>query len=119
MDLLRGSLQRAAPGEPLWLHDPSGLIELATANLCGGIAAQNAAEVLPEKVTSITWLRDLSRVSGVWLKKRGGGAELGRWNPDWLADASPQPTAPLPPQPKAKPPARLTRGWVLDPIWMR
>jgi hypothetical protein len=120
VDVLRTTPQRIAAVEPLWLFDPRGLIELGIVSLCG-IAAWNAATVLPKSVVGLIWRRDLSRIVGVWVKKKAswGNAQLGRWKPDWLADASPQPTAPSPPQPKAKPSVRPTRGWVLDPIWTR
>lgn len=127
VDALRAEPQRLAAGEPLWLFDPPGLIALGIASLCEGIVAWNAAEVLPKKVTALTWRRDLSRIANVWTKSGGKGDQLGRWKPEWLADVTPAPTtgrlqrpAPAtPPLPKTDATRRPSGGWVLDPIWTR
>ncbi len=126
VDIPRATSQRVVTGEPLWLFDPSGLIELGLAGLCGGTVAWNAADVLPKTVVAVGWRRDLSRISGVWFKKKGGGTELGRWKADWLADALPSTTVAVPApaattslRPTVQAPAGATRRWVLDPIWMR
>jgi hypothetical protein len=127
MDMPRVPSLRPAAAESLWLFDRQGLIDLGIASLCGRAVASNAADVLPKTVVGLTWRRDLSRIAGVWMKKKGGGTELGQWKADWLADASPQPTARACPSPAAEAslppgteaPGRLKGGWVLDPIWMR
>jgi len=89
------------------------VIESGIVSVCGRITARNAAVVLPDSVVRLRWRRDLSRITGVWVKsKKEAKLELVRWNPDWLAGAPPQ-------TPAADAPARPVRQWVLDPIWMR
>ena len=108
MDIPWAGPQGASAGQPLWLYDPRGLVDRCRSSLRGFDAA-NCAGLLPREVVSVLWRRDLSRSSGVWLKKRGG-LQFGMWKPGWLAAAPPQPTAEVL--------ARPARGWVLDPIWM-
>jgi hypothetical protein len=109
MDMPWAAAQEVSAAQALWFHDSRGLVERCRSSL-RGLNASNCAGLLPKEVVSVLWWRDLSRVSGVWLKKTGG-IQFGRWKADWLAAA--------PPQPRAEAPAKPVRGWVLDPIWMR
>lgn len=109
MDMPWAAPQGASASEPLWFYDPRGLVECRRSSL-RGFNAVNCAGLLPGKVVSVLWWRDLSRVSGVWVKTKGG-LQFGRWKPGWLAAAPPRPTV--------ETPAKPVRGWVLDPVWMR
>jgi hypothetical protein len=112
VDVARGMSQRTVDGGSLWFFDPKGAIEVGMVTLCGRLSARNAATALPGTVAGLRWRRDLSRISGVWIKEMSkGGISLAKWDPKWL-DSIP------PPSPVAGPSTRPTRQWVLDPIWM-
>jgi hypothetical protein len=103
---------------PLWFYGPRGLGEACTNILRGDLAATDCASILPKSVVALLWWRNLSRISGAWIKK-GSGIQFGRWKTDWLPAPPPPPTAEssLPAMPNV--PMRPTGEWVLDPIWMR
>jgi hypothetical protein len=94
-------------GEPLWMYDPRGLIQFAIERLGGGEWARNAAPEI-SSVSGIVWRRDLARIAGVWIKKKGG-VNWRKWDPKWLPDAPPRPAATLQ--------VRPVRRWILAPTW--
>jgi len=109
MGVLWATSPQAGGGEPLWLYDSRGLVNCCRSSL-RGLNATNCFGWLPREVVSVLWWRDLSRVSGVWVRTKGG-LQFGRWKPNWLAAAPPRPTV--------ETPAKPVRGWVLEPVWMR
>jgi hypothetical protein len=124
VDIVRTARLGATVGEPLWLYDRSGLLELALTNLCPGLSVRNAADLLPETVQSLTWRRDLSQITGAWTKDKSGSWKKVKWKPEWLADADKPPATATPvPRPvadRAPPPkAKMSGGWVLAPMWAR
>ena len=110
VDMSWATPQRAAAGRRLWFYDRRGLAEPLYEQPARRPRHINCAGLLPKKVASVFWRRDLSRILGVLLKEKGG-LQFGRWKPDWLPAAPPEPTEETPVQP--------ARGWVLDPVWMR
>jgi len=110
VDALWATPQRVASGGRLWFYDRQGVAESRTSSLRGELSLGNCASALPKSIVSVFWWRDLSRISGVVLKEKGG-VQFGRWKPDWLPAAPPELVEEAPTQPE--------RGWVLDPVWVR
>jgi hypothetical protein len=110
VDAVWATPQRIASGGRFWLYDRRGTAESSTSSLRGDLAVGNCASLLPRSVAGVFWWRDLSRISGVLLKEKGG-VQFGRWKPDWLPAA--------PPELIEEKPAQPMRRWVLDPVWAR
>ena len=110
LDMLWATPQRIASGERYWFYDRQGVAESCMRSLGGGLSLGNCAGVLPRNIASVFWWRNLSRISGVLLKEKGG-VQFGRWKSDWLPAAPPELIEETPVQP--------LRGWVLDPVWAR
>ncbi len=108
VEMLWATPQRAAAGGRLWFYDRRGITAPSLSSLCGDLGCINCAGLLPKNIASVFWRRDLSRISGVVLKEKGG-VQFGRWKPEWLPAAPPELMQGTPPQPE--------RGWVLDPVW--
>ncbi|MDM8008080.1 MAG: hypothetical protein QUV05_18215 [Phycisphaerae bacterium] len=110
VDMLWATPQRAAAGKQLWFYDRGARTAPSIGHLCGELGHGNCAGWLPRNIVSVFWRRDLSRVSLVlWREK--GGLQFGRWKADWLPAA--------PPKRIEETPVHPARGWVLDPVWAR
>ena len=106
--------QRAAPLQRLWHWDPWWLLN--DPRYAGHAAARiltstNCAGRLTRKVKMFYFRRDLTRLTGVLIRKKAG-TELILWRAALLPPPEPAPAEPPPPAP-----AGLT--WHLDPIWAR
>ena len=94
----------------LWYDDPNRLIDAGDALVpysCTELAAKNCSGRWTERIGSLYFKRDLSRIVMVSIKS-SDGIKLARWKSKYLPDAGP-----------CAAPSRPRRGgcWELDPIW--
>lgn len=108
IDIAWASPPRAAADRALWFYNRGAVTAPNMNSLCGELGCADSAMSLPRNIASVFWWRDLSRISLVLLKEKGG-LRFSRWKADWLPAAPPKRIEETPVQP--------ARGWVLDPIW--